>query len=178
MSVNLSARQLADPRVVFRVAAALDRAGLDPAKLVLEMTESVLVEDPEIAAARLSDLRRLGVRLAIDDFGTGYSSLSYLRQFPVDIIKIDRSFINAITDRSQVPAIVRGLLDLGRTLELATVAEGIEGRDQLASLRDEHCDYGQGYLFAHPLSAEDAEALVARGDAAPWPAVTEAMPAR
>ncbi len=162
MSVNLSARQISDPALVRRVSAALERAGLDARKLVLEMTESALVEDPDVAAARLMQLRDLGVRLAIDDFGTGYSSLSYLRQFPIDIIKIDRSFINAITDRAQVPAIVRGLLDLGRTLELATVAEGIEGRDQLASLRDEQCDYGQGYLFAHPLSRELAEDLVSR----------------
>src|SRR5690606_544288 len=116
----------------------------------------------EVAAVRLAELRALGARLAIDDFGTGYSSLSYLRQFPVDIIKIDRSFINSITDRSQVPAIIRGLLDLGRTLELATVAEGIELDDQLASLRDEHCDYGQGFLFAQPLTREGAEALVAQ----------------
>ena len=160
MAVNLSARQIADPTLISRVALAIEQSGLDPRKLVLEMTESALVEDPDAAAVRLAALRRLGVRLAIDDFGTGYSSLSYLRQFPVDIIKIDRSFVNAITDRTQVPAIVRGLLDLGRTLQLETIAEGIEERDQLASLREEQCQFGQGYLFAVPLSPEHAEQLV------------------
>jgi EAL domain-containing protein (putative c-di-GMP-specific phosphodiesterase class I) len=102
------------------------------------------------------------VRLAIDDFGTGYSSLSYLRQFPVDILKIDRSFINTITDRTKIPAIVRGLLDLGRTLELETVAEGVEDDIQLDSLRDENCELAQGYLFARPLEPIDAEALLAQ----------------
>ena len=100
------------------------------------------------------------MRLAIDDFGTGYSSLSYLRQFPVDILKIDRSFINTITDREKVPAIVRGLLDLGRTLQLETVAEGIESDAQLDQLRDQHCELGQGYLFARPLPADEAEHLL------------------
>ena len=100
------------------------------------------------------------MRLAIDDFGTGYSSLSYLRQFPVDILKIDRSFINTITDRDTVPAIVRGLLDLARTLGLETIAEGIETDAQLGQLRDENCELGQGYLFARPLPFEEAEALL------------------
>ena len=113
-----------------------------------------------MAAARLHELRTLGVRLAIDDFGTGYSSLSYLRQFPVDILKIDRSFINTITDREQVPAIVRGLLDLGRTLRLETIAEGIESDTQLGQLRDQHCELGQGFLFARPMPADEAEQLL------------------
>ena len=113
-----------------------------------------------MAAARLHELRALGVRLAIDDFGTGYSSLSYLRQFPVDILKIDRSFINTITERDQVPAIVRGLLDLGRTLQLETVAEGIEFDVQRESLKDEQCTLGQGFLFARPMIAADAEQLL------------------
>jgi EAL domain-containing protein (putative c-di-GMP-specific phosphodiesterase class I) len=128
---------------------------------VLEMTESVLVQDATVAAKRLHDLRNLGVRLAIDDFGTGYSSLSYLRQFPVDILKIDRSFVSAIGDGNQMPAIVRGLLELGRTLRLEIVAEGIEEPDQLDRLREENCDLGQGYLFARPLPAEDVEGYLA-----------------
>ncbi len=136
MAVNLSARQLASSELFHHVQDALLAAGLDPSALVLEMTETALVQDPTLAAARLHQLRTLGVRLAIDDFGTGYSSLSYLRQFPVDILKIDRSFINTITDRDKVPAIVRGLLELGRTLELETIAEGIETDVQLDQLRD------------------------------------------
>jgi diguanylate cyclase (GGDEF)-like protein/PAS domain S-box-containing protein len=160
MAVNVSARQLADPGLVDDVATALARSGLEPSCLVLEMTETVLVEDAETAAQRLGALRELGIRLAIDDFGTGYSSLSYLRQFPVDILKIDRSFINSITRRDQVPAIVRGLLDLGRTLELETVAEGVEHDFQRNRLRDENCTLAQGYLFAQPLEAGAAEELL------------------
>jgi diguanylate cyclase (GGDEF)-like protein/PAS domain S-box-containing protein len=160
MAVNVSARQLAVPQLVDDVADALASSGLDPSALVLEMTETVLVHDASTAAQRLHELRRLGVRLAIDDFGTGYSSLSYLRQFPVDILKIDRSFINTITERSQVPAIVRGLLDLGRTLQLETVAEGVELPFQSNQLREEHCDLAQGYLFARPMPAQEAELLL------------------
>ena len=154
MAVNLSARQLASAELFHHVHDALHTAGLDPSALVLEMTETALVQDATLAAARLHQLRTLGVRLAIDDFGTGYSSLSYLRQFPVDILKIDRSFINTITDRDTVPAIVRGLLDLARTLGLETIAEGIETDAQLGQLRDQNCELGQGYLFARPLPFE------------------------
>jgi EAL domain-containing protein (putative c-di-GMP-specific phosphodiesterase class I) len=160
MAVNLSARQLASAELFHHVQDALQSNGLDPSALVLEMTETALVQDATLAAARLHQLRTLGVRLAIDDFGTGYSSLSYLRQFPVDILKIDRSFINTISERETVPAIVRGLLDLARTLGLETIAEGIETDAQLGQLRDQHCDLGQGYLFARPLPLEQAEALL------------------
>jgi diguanylate cyclase (GGDEF)-like protein/PAS domain S-box-containing protein len=160
MAVNLSARQLAAADLVSDVTHALTASGLDPDSLVLEMTETVLVQDAAAAAARLRELRQLGVRLAIDDFGTGYSSLSYLRQFPVDILKIDRAFINTITEREAIPAIVRGLLDLGRTLELETVAEGVELDFQRNSLRDERCDLAQGFLFARPMSPSDAEQLL------------------
>ena len=132
-------------------------SGLDPHSLVLEVTETALVTDIDGAAQRLQALRDLGVRIAIDDFGTGYSSLNYLRQFPVDILKIDRSFISGITDREDVPAIVRGLLDLGRTLDLAMVAEGVELDVQRDRLRDEDCRLAQGFLFARPLEQDDAE---------------------
>jgi EAL domain-containing protein (putative c-di-GMP-specific phosphodiesterase class I) len=160
MAVNLSARQLASAELLDDVRQALQDSGLAASRLVLEMTETSLVQDAPLAAARLHQLRALGVRLAIDDFGTGYSSLSYLRQFPVDILKIDRSFINTITDREKIPAIVRGLLDLGRTLQLETVAEGIESDAQLGQLRDQNCELGQGYLFARPLPADEAEQLL------------------
>mgnify|MGYP000089842514 CR=1 FL=1 len=160
IGVNLSAQQLAEPELLDDVKDALRAAGLDPQDLVLEMTETALVQDPALAATKLHHLRALGVRLAIDDFGTGYSSLSYLRQFPVDILKIDRSFIELIVDREHVPPIVRGLLELARTLQLKTVAEGIESAAQLAQLRDEQCELGQGFLFARPLRAEEAERLL------------------
>ena len=162
MAVNLSACQIARPDIVDHVAKALELSGFNPASLVLEMTESVLVEDADTASQRLAELRALGVRLAIDDFGTGYSSLSYLRQFPIDILKIDKSFIDTITDRSQIPAIVRGLLDLAKTLRMTTVAEGIELDVQLQGLRDQHCDLGQGYLFNEPLGPDEATALISR----------------
>ncbi len=160
MAVNISARQLASPDLVNEVASALEEAGLEPSMLVLEITESVLIADAAVAARRLRRLRELGVRLAIDDFGTGYSSLSYLREFPVDILKIDKSFIDRITDASDAPAIVRGLLDLGRTLQLKVVAEGVELAVQRDHLRAEHCDFAQGYLFAKPLDADEVELLL------------------
>jgi diguanylate cyclase (GGDEF)-like protein/PAS domain S-box-containing protein len=160
MAVNLSARQLDSPDLVATVAHVLETSGLAPSSLVLEMTESVLVANPDEAARRLHELRALGIRLAIDDFGTGYSSLSYLRQFPVDILKIDRSFVRTIGEEEQLPALVRGLLELGRTLGLEVVAEGIELDHQLRQLQAEHCKLGQGYLFARPLAEIDAEALL------------------
>ena len=121
MAVNLSARQIAAPGLVGDVRDALDQSSFDPSLLVLELTETALVQDPTIASDRLHELRALGVRVAVDDFGVGYSSLSYLRQFPIDILKIDRSFVDTINDRDHVPAIVRGLLDLGKTLGLEIV---------------------------------------------------------
>jgi EAL domain-containing protein (putative c-di-GMP-specific phosphodiesterase class I) len=161
MAVNLSARQIATPDIVDHVAGALERAGFAATSLVIEITESVLMEDAETAGRRLQELRALGARLAIDDFGTGYSSLGYLRQFPIDILKIDKSFIDTITDRTSIPAIVQGLLDLAKTLHLKTVAEGIEHDVQRDSLRDLRCDLGQGYLFARPLDVDAAAALLA-----------------
>ena len=157
MAVNLSARQLAAPDIVGYVANALVRSGFAAASLILEMTESVLVQDTDTATRRLHALRALGVRVAIDDFGTGYSSLSYLRQFPIDILKIDRSFTNTITDRTPIPPIVHGLLDLAKTLDMATIAEGIELDVQRDSLRDQQCEFGQGFLFSPPISAQEVE---------------------
>ncbi len=171
MAVNVSARQLASEAFVADVAAALERSALPPASLVLEMTESVLIADVETATRQLHELRALGVRLAIGDFGTGYSALGYLRQFPVDILKIDRSFVSTMTEPERVPALVRGLLDLAATLHLETIAEGIEFELQRDQLRDSNCALGQGYLFAHPLTREDADVLVA-GLGSPMDATT------
>jgi len=168
MAVNLSTRQLARHDIVEHVRAALRLSGLPASALVLEMTESVLVHDPLTVAQRLHELHELGVKLAIDDFGTGYSSLSYLRQFPVDILKIDRSFVHSITERDSLPAIVRGLLELGRTLDLETVAEGIELPVQRDSLREQHCRFGQGFLFSHPLMESAATELVERISRNDW----------
>jgi diguanylate cyclase (GGDEF)-like protein len=161
MAVNVSGRQLASDRFVDDVAAALKRSGVKPERVVLEMTETVLIEDVARASARLQELRGLGVRLAIDDFGTGYSSLGYLRQFPVDILKIDRTFIITIVESGNVPPIVRGLLDLATTLHLETVAEGIELEVQHTQLREGQCEMGQGYLFARPMHIGEADQVVA-----------------
>ncbi len=162
IAVNLSGRQIGTTDIVSDVATVLRESGFDPASLVLELTETVLVQDPETAAARLHELRALGVRIAVDDFGTGYSSLSYLRKFPIDILKIDRSFTETITSQTPTPALVRGLLELARTLHMQTIAEGIETTVQLDSLRNQGCDFGQGFLFAKPLSSVDAGTLVAQ----------------
>jgi diguanylate cyclase (GGDEF)-like protein/PAS domain S-box-containing protein len=148
INVNLSAKQLQHPGIVEDVRAALDASGLDPAQLVLELTESVLLEDGEVAVERLHALKALGVRLALDDFGTGFSSLSYLSRLPVDILKLDRSFL-----RDGAPALTAGIVGLGAALQLAVVAEGIETEDQWYALQALGCDYGQGFLFARPLDA-------------------------
>jgi len=164
MSINMSSRQLAGHGVVDMVRTALADSGVPPGAIVLELTESYLIRDPDTAAARLHELRDLGVRLAIDDFGTGYSSLGYLRQFPVDILKIDRSFVHALTLDDAVPGLIRAVLDLCRSLDLDAVAEGIEQPHQLDQLINEQCRLGQGFLFDRPLTRDDAAALVDDGD--------------
>jgi EAL domain-containing protein (putative c-di-GMP-specific phosphodiesterase class I) len=160
MAVNVSARQLVGGTLVRDVAEALCASGLAPSSLVLEVTETALVTDPDAVAERLAELRALGVRLALDDFGTGYSSLSYLRQFDVDVLKIDRSFVTLLDGSPDDAAIVHGLVQLGRTLRLEVVAEGVETLQQRDRLRAEHCDLAQGYLFAAPLEADQAELLL------------------
>ncbi|MDO8365131.1 MAG: EAL domain-containing protein [Actinomycetota bacterium] len=160
MAVNLSTRQLGSPDLVAAVRAALAASGIEPSTLVLEMTETALIQDAGVATDRLRELSALGVLLAIDDFGTGYSSLSYLRQFPVDILKIDRSFISTITEATQLPAIVTALVELGRTLQLELVAEGVEVDIQRDELRRVHCGMAQGFLFSHPLGEAAAGQLL------------------
>jgi diguanylate cyclase (GGDEF)-like protein/PAS domain S-box-containing protein len=161
MAVNVSGRQIASPNLVQHVAQSLAASGLAPEALILELTETVLVHEADLAARRLQELQGLGVRLAVDDFGTGYSSLSYLRQFPFDILKIDKSFVATITDADAIPAIVRGLLELGRTLGLETVAEGVEDIVQRDALRAHGCDLAQGFLFARPMTPVAARGLLA-----------------
>ena len=160
MAVNVSARQLAGGTLLRHVSEALSESGLPASALVLEVTETALVTDANAVAERLAELRALGVRLALDDFGTGYSSLSYLRQFDVDVLKIDRSFVDLLDGSPEDAAIVHGLIQLGRTLRLEIVAEGVETTAQRDRLRAEHCDLAQGYLFARPLEAADAELLI------------------
>jgi diguanylate cyclase (GGDEF)-like protein/PAS domain S-box-containing protein len=155
ISVNLSARQLQDPAILDDVAAAIRKSGLPPAFVVLEVTESVIMDDLPTALSRLYALKDLGLRLAVDDFGTGYSSLSYLRNFPMDIVKIDKSFVDRITLDPEGAAMVRGVIDLSSALGLTTIAEGVENPDQLALLHELGCDSVQGYMFAKPMTGEE-----------------------
>jgi diguanylate cyclase (GGDEF)-like protein len=157
MSVNVSGRQLDDDELIEDVRGALTESGLDPATLTLEITETTLMRDAEATAKRLGMLKELGVRIAIDDFGTGYSSLAYLRQFPVDALKIDRSFIGGIAGSKGSAALIHTFVQLGKTLDIETLAEGIEERSQLETLQREHCDHGQGFLFSRPLAVDAVE---------------------
>jgi diguanylate cyclase (GGDEF)-like protein/PAS domain S-box-containing protein len=149
MSVNLSVRQLQADSIVADVRCALEQSGLDPSALVLEITESVMMADTDFAVQRLLDLKSLGIRLAMDDFGTGYSSLSYLSRFPVDILKMDRSFVGS----GENVALTSAIIALGASLELEVVAEGIELPEQEDSLHDLGCEIGQGFLFARPMDS-------------------------
>ncbi|MFB4316918.1 putative bifunctional diguanylate cyclase/phosphodiesterase [Actinomadura sp. 21ATH] len=160
LSVNFTARQIAAPRFVESVAAALEETGLPPHALTLEVREEVLVDDAGQGVERLSALRDLGVRLAIDDFGTGYASLAYLGQLPVDIIKIDPSFVAGLGSDETRTLLTRTIVRLGRDLGLTVVAEGIERPEQLELLREMECPRGQGYLVARPMGAGRVEALV------------------
>ena len=161
LSVNLSARQLDDPDLANDVATALTYSGLDPRQLILEITESVLMLDPVHTAQVLTDLKAMGIRIAVDDFGTGYSSLNYLRLFPVDMLKIDKSFVDPLSDpRGQGIAFVKTILRLARDLHLTTIAEGVEDITQQRILTQLQCDSAQGYLISRPLSADAARAFI------------------
>jgi len=168
MSVNVSMRQMESDGFVDDVRAALQAHRLPAASLVVEITESVLMKDARATVDRLKRLKALGVRIAIDDFGTGYSSLAYLRQFPVDVLKIDRSFVAEMSGSPDAAAFIHTLVELGRTLGLVTLAEGIEESVQIDGLRSERCDHGQGFLFSRPVDAATVEQLFTRA-----PATTE-----
>jgi EAL domain-containing protein (putative c-di-GMP-specific phosphodiesterase class I) len=160
MSVNVSPRQLRQPHLVTTVAEAVGRARIDPSCLVLEITESMLVEESERSLTQLEALKRVGVKLALDDFGTGYSGLSYLRQFPVDLVKIDRSFIGRLGGTRADATVVSAIVQLAHALDIAVVAEGVETDLHLSALRILACDFGQGFLWARPMPPGDAGNLV------------------
>jgi diguanylate cyclase (GGDEF)-like protein len=159
MAVNVSALQLEEPGFVDDLYEILRSSGLEPSKLTLELTESVLVADTVNTADILRALKDIGVRIAIDDFGTGYSSLSYLRHFPIDLLKIDRTFVARQDREDHWAAFLHMLIELGRTLGIQTLAEGVEDSEQLAHLQMEHCDLGQGYLFARPMPPDTVPSL-------------------
>jgi diguanylate cyclase (GGDEF)-like protein len=162
VSVNVSALQLESDDFFDDVRRVLHDTGLDPRALTLEITESALMRDAQTAVERLAALKTLGVALALNDFGTGYSSLSYLRQFPIDVLKIDRSFVNALGDSADGEALLHTMVQLGQALRLRTVAEGIETEEQLRLLQAEGCEDGQGFLFARPMSATEVERFFGR----------------
>ena len=154
MSVNLSARQLARSDFVSLVTRALQQAGLDPSQLCVEITETAVMEDSDSIVGGLRALRDLGVHVAIDDFGTAYSSLSYLTRFPVDALKVDRSFVDGLGRDEQASVIVAAIVGLSHALGLSATAEGVETSEQLDALRELGCDVAQGYYFGHPGPAE------------------------
>ena len=160
MGVNLSVKQLQHDDVIADVRAAIEDSGMEPRQLVLEITETVLMADSELSSRRLHQLKDLGVQIAMDDFGTGYSSLSYLSLFPVDVLKMDRSFL-ASRASPQAAGLAAGIIALGETLGLQVVAEGIEEPEQYAALRALGCDYGQGFYMARPMDLATARAWLA-----------------
>jgi PAS domain S-box-containing protein len=161
ISVNVSPREVQRPDFVEQIAAVLRDTGLSPARLTLEITESVVIGNAETALHTLHALRRMGVTLALDDFGTGYSSLSYLRRFPVDTLKIDQSFVQELSSNASSVAIVRALIALAHALGMNVTGEGFETAAQLARLRDAYCDHGQGFYFSRPLPADGMDDLLA-----------------
>jgi diguanylate cyclase (GGDEF)-like protein len=169
VSVNLSSAQLGEAAVVDEVRAALRDSGLDPQSLILELTETAFLEHTDGVAARLWQLKSLGVQLAVDDFGTGYSSLQHLRRFPIDVLKIAKSFVDGLGGASDESALARAIIDLGGSFQLRVVAEGIETEDQVERLRELGCDLVQGFHFAKPLEPSALGELLARGTRATLP---------
>ena len=172
ISVNLSVKQLQSDTIVADVREALRSSGVPASALVLEITESVMMADMDLAVARLHALKGLGIKLAMDDFGTGYSSLSYLSRLPVDILKMDRSFLTSGDAVSGLPA---AIVALGESLDLEVVAEGIEQATQASLLRDLGCELGQGFLYAHAMNSPDLlRYLLALKDSAEQPPQADA----
>ncbi|MGH2944020.1 MAG: putative bifunctional diguanylate cyclase/phosphodiesterase, partial [Solirubrobacteraceae bacterium] len=160
VSVNISARELQRRQIVDTVARTLKELAFPPASLIMELTESVMMHDMDLAVERMQELRTLGVRLAIDDFGTGYSSLNYVRKFPIDLLKIDRSFIQDINEGGEISGLTASIVGLAQILKLEPVAEGIENADQLARLRELNCTFGQGYHLHRPMRVDAVAALL------------------
>jgi EAL domain-containing protein (putative c-di-GMP-specific phosphodiesterase class I) len=163
VSVNISARQLIDGTLVDHVRESLMRSGLPASALTLELTESVLVHDIDVAAGILVELKALGVKLAIDDFGTGYSSLSYLARLPVDILKVDKTFVAGVERDTSEARLAATVVAMANSLRLQTIVEGIETESQLAAMRRLGCTLFQGYLWSPPVDAPSFAALVSRG---------------
>ena len=160
ISVNVSAKQFQNPRLVDTIRGALEESGMNPCHLVLELTESMIMENPAQTARMLDAIRAMGVHLSIDDFGTGYSSLASLKRFPIDELKIDRSFVQSVPEDPDDVAIVNTIILIGHTLGMTVVAEGVETSEQLAFLEGRGCDAYQGYLRSKPVSPAELERLL------------------
>ncbi len=156
LSINASSRQFLDPHFIGQVGGVINRHNVDPRQIVVEITENVLMENPEHAALSLERLKELGLRISVDDFGTGYSSLNYLHRFPIDVLKIDRAFVSSMLLNRKSMGIVRAITELARVVRMDVVAEGIEEEAQLRPLQEFGCRYGQGFLFSRPLSEPQA----------------------
>lgn len=169
VAINLSSRQFTQIDVRKQISDILMQTRLDPKYIELELTESMLVQNTEVAIRRLNALKALGVKIAIDDFGTGYSSLSYLQQFPFDILKIDRCFIRNITDNPNNAAITKAIIEMAKTLNLHLIAEGVETEAELSFVSQQQCDAMQGYLFSRPLPTQEFEQLLKSGKRLPLP---------
>jgi EAL domain-containing protein (putative c-di-GMP-specific phosphodiesterase class I) len=178
VTVNITGRHLSDPTLSVDVTVALTASGLHPSRLILEITETELMADTESTLPWLRELKALGVQLAIDDFGTGYSSLRYLQRFPVDILKVDKSFVDRIDHDDHDVALVRTIVTLGDMLGLTSVAEGIERAEQLARIRRLGCALGQGHYFARPLDRDAVTRLLATGAPLPLEGSRTATPPR
>jgi EAL domain-containing protein (putative c-di-GMP-specific phosphodiesterase class I) len=163
VAVNISAVEIRDKHFLKNVRTILEETGLDPRLLEIELTESVLIQNSTSTAAVLRALKTLGVQLAIDDFGTGYSSLSYLRQFPIDVLKIDQSFVHYITADADDATLVSAMIAMCQGLKRRVIAEGVETRAQLAFLQAQRCDEAQGFYFSHPVAAERFTKLLRTG---------------
>jgi EAL domain-containing protein (putative c-di-GMP-specific phosphodiesterase class I) len=163
ISVNLSGKHFDHPELVDHIGSVLETTSFDPQHLKLEITETALMHNADTSVKMLNDLKAKGIRISIDDFGTGYSSLNYLHRFPLDVLKIDRSFVNSANTSSENREIIRTIIYLAQALNLEVVAEGIENIAQLETLRSLGCEYAQGYLFSRPLPADQIEALVHDG---------------
>ena len=162
LAVNVSARQLDSDQILTDIREALIASALEPSALTIEITETTLMRNIEETAHRLASIKELGVRIAVDDFGTGYSSLAHLQRFPVDALKIDRSFITGLAHNAEGETLIRTLVQLGKALSIETFAEGIERQQELSFLRGEDCDSGQGFLFARPLDVAGTETFLQR----------------
>jgi EAL domain-containing protein (putative c-di-GMP-specific phosphodiesterase class I) len=163
LSVNVSPKQFQHPGLVEDIANALWDSHIDPSILTIEITESVLIHDTDAAIEKLTRLKDFGVRIAVDDFGTGYSSLGYLKRFPIDILKIDKSFIDGVGNSSEEAAIAHAIIKLGGSLGLEVVAEGIEEPEQVDALQSLRCERGQGFFFSKPVDAERMGEILSAG---------------